>query len=292
MNRSSSLFVSAWLFWVVLTSGCASLEAHSRAPHGSYDVEVSCEFGTCSQFVHRGQRYVVAQFGSAYTIRVWNHSARWVEAVVTVDGKDVINGSPGSFDNRGYLIEPYSYVNIDGWRTSMNDVAAFRFTSTGDSYAARTGAAQHVGVIGVAIFPERRQKNHPRPIVPRWTPDPDPFPTEGYAPSPRGAADEASSTADGDHLGGAEAAAKSSSPYRYRREERRQNVGTQYGESRHSSASFVDFVRANHHSPEWKTTLRYDDAAGLRSKGIWAPTPQPIRPSYPDDFPPLFAPPP
>lgn len=291
MLGRSSWFISAVLFWVVLTSGCASLEAHSRPSHTSYDVEVICDVGACSQFVHRGQRYVVAQFGSAYTIRVWNHSHRWVEAVVTVDGKDVINGSPGSYDNRGYLIEPYGYVNIDGWRTSMSDVAAFRFTSVGDSYAARTGSAQHVGVIGVAIFPERKQ-HRPRPIIPHWAPDPDPFPSEGRAPSPRGGAGEVWDRAESEDVGGADAAAKSSSSYRYRRDERSQNIGTQYGESRSSGASFVDFVRANHHSPEWKTTLRYDDAVGLRSKGIWVPSQPPVRPYYPEDFPSLFAPPP
>ena len=40
-----------------------------------------------------------------------------------------------------------------GSRTSQ--AAAFRFSSVPDSYAARTGSAREVGVIGVAVFPER-----------------------------------------------------------------------------------------------------------------------------------------
>ena len=45
-------------------------------------------------------------------------------------------------------------VEIDGWRKSMDEVAAFYFTALPDSYAARTGRPDNVGVIGVALFRE------------------------------------------------------------------------------------------------------------------------------------------
>jgi hypothetical protein len=47
-------------------------------------------------------------------------------------------------------------VEIDGFRQSVDTVAAFRFGSVRGSYAAqKTGDARNVGVIGVAIFNER-----------------------------------------------------------------------------------------------------------------------------------------
>ena len=43
---------------------------------------------------------------------------------------------------------------IDGWRTSEDSVAAFRFSSIEDSYAERMGDGRNVGVIGAAFFRE------------------------------------------------------------------------------------------------------------------------------------------
>ena len=44
------------------------------------------------------------------------------EAVATVDGLDVISGRTGSFENRGYVLLPWSSVEIDGFRQSRDEV--------------------------------------------------------------------------------------------------------------------------------------------------------------------------
>ena len=49
-------------------------------------------------------------------------------------------------------------MEITGWRKSLERTAAFYFTDLGDSYAARTGRPQNVGVIGVAVFQERPKR--------------------------------------------------------------------------------------------------------------------------------------
>ena len=102
-----------------------------------------------------GQMNVVGRAGERYTIVVTNHTNRRVEAVATVDGLDVMDGSAGSFAHRGYLVGPYATLEIDGFRKSEDEVAAFRFGAIADSYAAQTGSARDVGVIGVALFGER-----------------------------------------------------------------------------------------------------------------------------------------
>jgi hypothetical protein len=99
--------------------------------------------------------YVVGRAGERYSIVVSNHSRHRVEAVATVDGLDVINGRPGALANRGYLVDAFGSVEIDGFRQSQDAVAAFRFGRVADSYAAQTGSARDVGVIGVAFFDER-----------------------------------------------------------------------------------------------------------------------------------------
>ncbi len=107
-------------------------------------------------FVAGSSNYVTGIGGNRYSIVIRNHSPGRVEAVVSVDGLDVIDGKPAAFTKRGYLIDAYGDLEIDGFRTSTSEVAAFRFGSVGQSYAARKhGNTRNVGVIGVAVFHER-----------------------------------------------------------------------------------------------------------------------------------------
>jgi len=102
-----------------------------------------------------GQTHIVGTNGQRYIIQIKNNTSGRVEAVATVDGLDVIDGRDGSFSKRGYIVNPFSTVEIDGFRQSTETVAAFRFGSVGGSYAASKGKARNVGVIGIAFFHER-----------------------------------------------------------------------------------------------------------------------------------------
>ncbi len=106
-------------------------------------------------FVGNGRTLVQGEMGQRYMIEIENHSSSRFEAVVTVDGLDVIDGKAGTLSKRGYLVQPFATVEIDGFRQSMDQVAAFRFGSVRGSYAAGKGGARNVGVIGVAFFAER-----------------------------------------------------------------------------------------------------------------------------------------
>jgi hypothetical protein len=105
-------------------------------------------------FSSSGRNHFVGVDGERYTIQLENHTGNRFEAVASVDGLDVIDGRPGAFSKRGYLIAPFSTVEIDGFRRSTEEVAAFRFGSVKGSYAARKGSDRNVGVIGVAFFQE------------------------------------------------------------------------------------------------------------------------------------------
>ena len=103
-----------------------------------------------------GERiYVVGEAGRSYSLLVRNDTRHRVEVVASVDGLDAMDGHAASLGNRGYVLRPWSSYRIEGFRTSDADVAAFRFGSVRDSYAARTGSDREVGVIGVAVFAER-----------------------------------------------------------------------------------------------------------------------------------------
>lgn len=131
-----------------------------------------------------GRQYVIGEPGERYVIVINNHSGFRFECVASVDGLDVIDGEPASYGKRGYVINPYGTLEIDGFRRSEDTVAAFRFSSVRGSYSARSGQGdRNVGVIGLALFQERG-------TYPTWTDrevnrrhNADPFPQQ-YARPP------------------------------------------------------------------------------------------------------------
>ena len=103
-----------------------------------------------------GRRLVAGESNSTYTIAVRNRSKSTLEIVASVDGLDVFDGKTASFSKRGYLVAPGSTLEIDGFRTSEDAVAAFKFSSVADSYAnLRHGDTRNVGVIGIAVFTQK-----------------------------------------------------------------------------------------------------------------------------------------
>ncbi len=131
----------------------ASAPAKVRAP---YDVQIIRESGETMPTYAKGDRYYVqGNANERYVIRIVNPTGNRVEAVVTVDGLDVVDGEAGDLRKRGYVVPPYGETRIEGFRTSTEDVATFRFSAVDDSYAGKKGKARNVGVIAVALFEEQ-----------------------------------------------------------------------------------------------------------------------------------------
>lgn len=125
--------------------------------------------------------------GDAYQLALGNRGRQTVEVVATVDGLDVLRGRPGSVASRGYVVRPGDMVVIEGFRQSEFTVAAFRFSTPDEAYAANTpqGDPRNIGVIGVALFTLDDPANEvvaasPRPFPadaprdPRFAPPPAP----------------------------------------------------------------------------------------------------------------------
>lgn len=217
-------------------------------------------------FQHSGTTFVLGEPGERYNIRVHNPTSERVEAVVSVDGRDAVSGEVGDYvSQRGYLIEPWGSLLVEGFRRSLQEVAAFRFAEQGRSYSARRGTPEHVGVIGVAIFPERTRPPLPvqRPTS-RYRSDDD---YRAAPPSAPGESEESraeTSRAPRDRAtprkrGAAASSSPSAGP---------SNIGTEYGESRSSDVVEVAFERRTPTRPSAVLKLRYDDHAGLEARGI------------------------
>jgi hypothetical protein len=231
------------------TSPVARVDVYDRAEQRTLDIHR-----------HRGRQYVVGQPGHEYAIRIRNCSDRRVLAVVSVDGVNVVTGDTAAPDQSGYVIEPYGYATIEGWRKDLERTAAFYFSDPGDAYATRTGRPDDLGVIGVALFRERE---------PRWAPAP-----ESVAAAPSAAQDAArqESTADAKASRHAmESAAGSAAP-----------LGTGHGRREWSPVQQVEFERASSR-PDQRVVIRYDRRENLVAQGVLPRQSRPWR--EPDPFP-------
>lgn len=293
--------------------------AKIRAP---YDVQILTESGeTAPTYAHRDRFYVQGTAGERYIVRVTNPTARRIEAVVSVDGLDVVDGEAGDLRKRGYVVPPYGEVRIEGFRTSQADVATFRFSSVANSYAGKKGKARNVGVIAVAIFEEAAPPPEQQIIVPHVThrPHRPHHPHRWDLDAEAGAARDRASTGSGrvaatrkaekraatapaaessrpappPAVGGATGAPSiAPRPMDYNDDiggdyyeppatttvaprTHRPGLGTEFGESRYSAASYTKFVRAANR-PIAIAELRYNDTVGLVALGI------PVQP-MPDD---------
>lgn len=110
---------------------------------------------------HQGRAHVVGKPGNEYQVVVRNRTGEDVLAVVSVDGVNVITGETADPSQSGYVLGPHGSVAILGWRKDLSRTAAFYFTSLADSYAARTGRPDDLGVIGVAVFRKKQAKISP-----------------------------------------------------------------------------------------------------------------------------------
>jgi hypothetical protein len=232
------------------------------ARQGPHSLELVDDTGRLlPTFSHRGRTFVLGAPGQRYLLRIRNGSGRRVEVVASVDGRDVVDGGTAAWEKRGYLVEPFAEATIDGYRLSGHAVAAFRFGSVRDSYAARMGDARDVGVIGVAVFPER---------APAWRPRPYGYPPSVYDREEGAGRGEPSGAAPPPSAKGsasAEAAPDQAPEARRSLDRSRPGLGTEFAERHDSHVEEVPFERAANH-PAAVLTLRYDDRQGLLAAGV------------------------
>ncbi len=212
--------------------------------------------------VHHGDGldWVVGTPGQEYSVRVCNADAGRVLAVISVDGVNVITGDTAAPSQSGYVLGAYECADIGGWRKSMTHTAAFYFTELPDAYAARTGRPENVGVIGVALFPEKS-----RPIAWRErksAANVDAARAEAPAPA-RQAADAAAESA-------ANSGAASRDETRKCRRRRWRSSAPGHGRSEVAPTRMVRFERASS-SPAETLAIHYDRRENLIAMGILPP---------------------
>lgn len=157
-----------------LLAACAALalsaQTHALGSMASVTLVDRDSGAVLPTYYYRGEYWVAGNPGARYAIEIRNRAGGRLLAVTSVDGVNVLSGETAGWNQSGYVFEPGERYQITGWRKSNSEVAAFTFTASANSYAARTGRPDDVGVIGVALFRERAA----RYIPPRMTQAPAP----------------------------------------------------------------------------------------------------------------------
>jgi hypothetical protein len=223
---------------------------------------------------HDGRLFVAGQPGARYGLRVTNHTDGRVLVVMSVDGVNVLTGETAGYDQQGYIFGPHETYDVTGWRKSLTEVAAFNFARLSESYAARTGRPDEVGVIGIAVFDEKAAEPVPEtegpPAPPTWRDEPQrgadsagamrratppaPSPPPAAAVAPNAAAGLAQPTPS-DRASG------------YAERQPDERLGTAHGAREWSVTRIVPFERATPF-PQLTRQIEYDTYDHLVASGV------------------------
>jgi hypothetical protein len=231
---------------------------------------------TLPMYWHDGRWWVPGKPGNRYAVSLTNRSGGRTLNVIAVDGVNVVSGETAAHDQTGYVLNQGQTAQITGWRKNLARVAAFEFTALSNSYAARTGRPDNVGVIGVAVFREKV----------RYVPPP----VSAAPPLSRSKAEVQQDSAR-EEAAGRPATSPSASNDGYaetERSERRdqqqnQRLGTGHGRSEYAPTQHVAFERAQS-APDELITIHYDSRDNLIAMGA-IPHPRVRHGRAPEAFP-------
>ncbi len=227
---------------------------------------------------HDGKLYIAGIPGHRYSVRLNNRTGSRVLTVLSVDGINAISGQTANPNQSGYVLDAWQSTEVEGWRKNMSEIAQFNFTALDNSYAARTGRPNNVGVIGVAVFREK---------PPVWRERDDRISMREAESQPRSADSAAAAPAPAAPAtaGAAQAAKSANAPAGESREYKdtlaqrptpkpEESLGTGHGARESSYASYTTFERASL-SPDEVDSVWYDSYKNLIARGV-IPTPRPV----------------
>jgi hypothetical protein len=255
-----------------LGTSCA---AHALGALGDVTVIDRDSGAALSTYYASGEYWVAGTPGHRYAIEIRNRSGGRLLAVTSVDGVNVLSGATAGWEQAGYVFDAGERYQVTGWRKSNAEVAAFVFTDLPNSYAARTGRPANVGVIGIALFRERRPPRVSLEDAPAARADgsgapPTAAPAAGNPPvsavpsppGPSGAA-RAGESGQASVAHGPTAVATPATPPEAR-------LGTGHGEREYSYVIDTEFRRMQR-EPNEVIRIRYDSFENLVAMGIVRP---------------------
>lgn len=225
------------------------------------------------QYEHEGQIYVEGRPGSEYSIKIKNPNWNRSKVILSVDGLSVMDGQPASENSSGYILNSRESITIDGWRISNNEVRKFQFGRISNSYSNKSGHGKvNCGVIGIMIFEER---SYP----PLFRENPFHYYSKtGYTTTSDWIDNSSIPVGSGTTMGAFSASSmssttgatrlRSSNSRRIKKETEHDSnsLGTEMGD--YSDSKVYEVTFESKELPSHTFSIFYDDARGLRKRGI------------------------
>lgn len=221
-----------------------------------FEIQVLVNGRPLDEYNTRGRTYIEATEGAEYEVRIRNPYSYRVAVALAVDGLNSIDARHTSaWEASKWVMAPYETIHITGWQVSSARARHFYFTSERDSYGAKLGQTENLGVISAVFFRERHPVEVPiTPAPPR---------------RPR------SETGREDSDRGADSRSNSSQPSGAARKERKseansapddESAATGIGRSVHNDVHWVQMDLDR--NPAAEVTVRYEYYQSLVKLGI------------------------
>src|SRR6476619_7560088 len=152
---------------ILASAVLAILSGNALAAGGSgFAVNVLVDETARSEYYHNGSVYIEAVKGASYSLRLTNPTPYRVAVALSVDGLNTIDAKHTDARSASkWVLEPYESTVISGWQVSNRAARSFFFTGERNSYGARLGQTENLGVIEAVYFRERRHTDLYRPNV-------------------------------------------------------------------------------------------------------------------------------
>jgi len=221
--------------------------------------------------------FIEGKKGQNFALHLKNLSRNRILVHPMIDGLSAMTGKEASrFDNQnGYIIDPEGSAVIPGWRIDNNEVASFYFAGDGKSYAEKTGRGKDKGVIGYAVWSELVFASKDNMFESKSTVDSMDFGPRNSSPR-YGHSNSSGVCGQSSHIEpelsfetqcsiAPERQTKGAT--RSTRSVTTSNLGTGFGQATSHHVESVHFVTTSD-KPLVAGAIYYDDAAGLRARGI------------------------
>jgi hypothetical protein len=237
----------------------AGLAGPAAAVGNLADISVydRAENRTLPVYFHEGRYYVAGKPGNEYQVNIRNTQPGEILSVIAVDGVNAVSGETANWSQTGYVLSPYTSFGVKGWRKNLQRTAAFFFTELENSYAARTGRPDHVGVIGVAVFHKRAE---PPVSINRFNERR----RQSAADDAPAAEMQNSAKDEAGQAGRVESDIARSAPAPATEPRK---LGTGHGQSETSVVRYTNFERASS-APDEVITIYYDSYRNLVAQGV------------------------
>lgn len=235
---------------------------------------------TLPVYYHEGRYYVAGKPGNQYQVNIRNNQSGEILGVIAVDGVNAVSGETANWSQTGYILGAHTAFGVKGWRKNLQRTAAFFFTELENSYAARTGRPDNVGVIGVAVF---RKKTEPPVGISRRQ--------EYFERKRAAAADDAQPASEAKNAakdemaqGAASTEADMTRVPSAVQQPAPSKLGTGHGQSETSVVRYANFERASS-APDEVITIYYDSYRNLVAQGVVRDNPRLAQPNpFPNQF--------